>query len=936
MSGTSVEDGGAITGTLFAADVDNTDDSFLAASGAATYGAYAVDAFGVWTYTLDDTNSVVDALNVGDSLRDSFVVQSEDGTPQTVTITIDGANDAAVITGAVSGTSVEDGGQITGTLFAADVDNTDDSFLAASGAATYGAYAVDAFGVWTYTLDDTNPVVDALNVGDSLSESFVVQSEDGTSQTVTITIEGTNDAPVVVGPLAESAAEDDSFFAVDLLSGASDVDSLGVSIVAGSVTGLQQGVILAGTTLNVDPSDSVFQSLPAGVTETITIGYDIIDGDGGIVAQTATITIVGTNDAPIVGGVSTGAVVEDNVTPATGTLTITDVDDGEAVFAAITASDPSDNGFGSFEVLPDGTWTYTLDSSNPDVQALEIGETTTDSITVSSLDGSVSIVLTVTITGAVNFIVGTAGPDVITGQFDEDDIRAGNSDDIVDAGTGEDVVRGQDGNDTLSGGDDDDVLFGGEGDDVVNGDAGEDRLFGGDGDDTLSGGGDDDFLRGDEGDDELFGGDGDDDLRGSDGDDTLSGDDGKDLLFGGSGDDTLSGGAHDDNLSGEAGNDSLFGGDGDDDLIGGNGDDELRGDAGDDRLLGQDGEDLLFGGDGEDVLFGGDGEDALRGNAGEDRLFGGDGDDTLFGGDSDDFLRGDDGDDVLFGEDGDDDLRGSDGDDRLLGQRGDDLLFGGDGNDALFGGDGNDVLRGEAGDDNLVGADGDDVLIADIGDDNLLGGAGDDELRGDEGNDRLLGQDGEDLLFGGDGEDVLFGGEGDDTLRGNDGDDDLRGEIGDDDLFGGNGDDELRGEEGEDRLFGGDGDDLLIGGDGDDALIGSDGNDDLRGGDGVDRLLGGDGDDILAGGAGDDLLIGGTGDDIFVFTSGDGFDRITDFDEDGDDNIDLSTFGFSSFADIAAVMSQVGSHVEIDLGNGDLLRLDNTDLADIAADDFLL
>jgi Ca2+-binding RTX toxin-like protein len=51
-------------------------------------------AAGVWTYTLDNTNSTVDALNVGDTLIDSFTVHTVDGTAQVVTISIHGASDA--------------------------------------------------------------------------------------------------------------------------------------------------------------------------------------------------------------------------------------------------------------------------------------------------------------------------------------------------------------------------------------------------------------------------------------------------------------------------------------------------------------------------------------------------------------------------------------------------------------------------------------------------------------------------------------------------------------------------------------------------------------------------------------------------------------------------------------------------------------------------
>ena len=89
-------------------------------------------AAGVWTYTLDNSNAAVQALNVGDTLTDTFTVTTVDGTAQVVTITINGANDAAVITGTATGTVIEAGGvangtpgtpTATGTLTATDVDN---------------------------------------------------------------------------------------------------------------------------------------------------------------------------------------------------------------------------------------------------------------------------------------------------------------------------------------------------------------------------------------------------------------------------------------------------------------------------------------------------------------------------------------------------------------------------------------------------------------------------------------------------------------------------------------------------------------------------------------------------------------------------------------------------------------------------------------------
>jgi hypothetical protein len=46
---------------------------------------------------VDNNNAAVQALNVGDTLTDTFTVHSQDGTAQQVTVTIDGANDTPVV-----------------------------------------------------------------------------------------------------------------------------------------------------------------------------------------------------------------------------------------------------------------------------------------------------------------------------------------------------------------------------------------------------------------------------------------------------------------------------------------------------------------------------------------------------------------------------------------------------------------------------------------------------------------------------------------------------------------------------------------------------------------------------------------------------------------------------------------------------------------------
>ena len=217
ISGAVIEAGGianstldtpSATGMLTNTDVDDPPNTFTAVSSptasAKGFGTFTMTANGVWAYTIDQSNSAVQALNVGDKLTDTFTVTTVDGTKQVVTVTINGANDAAVISGATAGSVTEDSGSkcdkptATGVLTDTDVDNTPNTFTAVSCPTAsdggYGTFTMTADGVWTYKLDDSNCAVQALNDGDTLTDTFTVTTIDGTKQAVTITIHGANDA----------------------------------------------------------------------------------------------------------------------------------------------------------------------------------------------------------------------------------------------------------------------------------------------------------------------------------------------------------------------------------------------------------------------------------------------------------------------------------------------------------------------------------------------------------------------------------------------------------------------------------------------------------------------------------------------------------------------------------------------------------------------
>ncbi|MBI5924119.1 MAG: VWA domain-containing protein [Aquabacterium sp.] len=105
----------------------------------------------------------------------------------------------------------------------------------------------------------------------------------------------------------------------------------------------------------------------------------------------------------------------------------------------------------------------------------------------------------------------------------------------------------------------------------------------------------------------------------------------------------------------------------------------------------------------------------------------------------------------------------------------------------------------------------------------------------------------------------------------------------------------MMGRDGNDALTGSDASDRLYGNGGNDVLNGSKGDDVINGGDGNDTLSGGDGADALAGGPGSDVLTGGAGADVFVWHFADpgtsaasrAVDTIKDFSLADGDKLDL-------------------------------------------------
>ncbi|WSG76440.1 VCBS domain-containing protein [Rhizobium beringeri] len=396
------------------------------------YGSFTFNAAsGSWTYTLDNNRAATQALNQGDAVSDTLSVSSLDGTAShNIVVAITGANDAASIV--VDATVTDDRATVeagaagsgdpnaSGKLTVSDVDDGEAAFAApASLNGIYGSFTFNAAsGSWTYTLDNNRAATQALNQGDAVSDTLSVSSLDGTaSHNIVVAITGANDAASIV---VDATVTDDRATVEAGAAGSGDPNASGKLTVSdvddgeaafaapASLNGIYGSFTFNAAsgswTYTLDNNRAATQALNQGDAVSDTLSVSSLDGTA---SHNIVVAITGANDAASI--VVDATVTDDRATVeagaagsgdpnASGKLTVSDVDDGEAAFAAPASL----NGiYGSFTFnAASGSWTYTLDNNRAATQALNQGDAVSDTLSVSSLDGTASHNIVVAITGA--------------------------------------------------------------------------------------------------------------------------------------------------------------------------------------------------------------------------------------------------------------------------------------------------------------------------------------------------------------------------------------------------------------------------------------------------------------------------------------------------------------------------------------------------------
>ncbi|MCA9137597.1 MAG: cadherin-like domain-containing protein [Planctomycetales bacterium] len=353
--------------------------------------------------------SAYNGLKVGESeiITASFTISDGKGgtVPQTATLTISGVNDAPDAGAAISETRSENAVQFTIALLQNASDPDGDTLDAINITPQNGTGST--IGI---TVDDVNNqlVVDpsaysALETGQSevIVYDFTITDNNGgtVASTVTIQIDGDtpNRNPVVSGPVSLSLSEDDADTTLDLLTNASDPDVGDVLSVSGlTLTGGDaSGITVNGNSLSISPN--AYNSLAVGDSETITYSYNVVDQENGIVAQTATITISGANDAPVAAAPVTVTVSEDDNSTNVDLLTgASDPDTSDTVSIANLARRSGDDS----GISANGASGLTIDPSA--YNDLAVGESAVIIYDYDLTDGNGGVTpqsATITITG---------------------------------------------------------------------------------------------------------------------------------------------------------------------------------------------------------------------------------------------------------------------------------------------------------------------------------------------------------------------------------------------------------------------------------------------------------------------------------------------------------------------------------------------------------
>ena len=300
------------TGNVLANDSDIDLGTVLQVANAGVfvgqYGTLTLNADGGYEYVLDNASYGVQSLAQGQVVTDTFDYEATDGiasTPSTLTVSITGTNDVPMVVADVNAVQEDVTLTATGNVLVNDSDIDQGTVLQVANAGVfvgqYGTLTLNADGGYEYVLDNASYGVQSLAEGQVVTDVFDYAATDGiasTPSTLTVSITGTNDAPVVAVPLTDACTLEDQPFSYQ--------------VSAGTFTDIDQGDVLSysatladGTALpdwvKFDAATQTFSGLPSNWNVgLLNVSVTATDLHGATATSTFSLDIQNVNDAPIV------------------------------------------------------------------------------------------------------------------------------------------------------------------------------------------------------------------------------------------------------------------------------------------------------------------------------------------------------------------------------------------------------------------------------------------------------------------------------------------------------------------------------------------------------------------------------------------------------------------------------------------------------------
>ncbi|MDM8191259.1 retention module-containing protein [Pseudomonas koreensis] len=387
-----------------------------------------------YSYTLADNEAHANA-NGANNLPEQFAVTvvDDNGTTATGTLDVNIVDDLPKANDDSNGTASESQLTLTGNVLTNDVQGADrvptGPVTPGTFTGTFGTLVLNADGTYTYTLNTSDADFKALAGGGNGTETFAytITDADGDTSTANLVLQiHNNDDPVIIDGLnvaggeltvyeknlSDGSAPDagaltqNGTFTITALDGVTTLTVGGIAVVTNGVAaGFPQSITTPlGSTLTITGFNAA--------TGVVSYSYTLADNEAHANAN-------GANSLPEQFAVT---VVDDNGTTATGTLDVNIVDDlpkanddsngtasesqltltGNVLTNDVQGADRVPTGpvtpgtftgtFGTLVLNADGTYTYTLNTSDADFKNLHGGGNGTETFayTITDADGDTS------------------------------------------------------------------------------------------------------------------------------------------------------------------------------------------------------------------------------------------------------------------------------------------------------------------------------------------------------------------------------------------------------------------------------------------------------------------------------------------------------------------------------------------------------------------